>query len=188
MTNDRERAEEMVFDVFVRLWRSAGAVDARVDVHKWMHVQLRAPAVGGAAPVPPNELAASASFVADGRPRILLIERDRDVAGTLAAFLDDLGFDVAVIASVQAWRPGATSPDLVIVDLGAYRLTPGQADMRLLNAVADAMSTPIIAYGDWSPIDVPNQSWLAAHRVRLVAGPLDEKTLTRTIDSLAPLS
>ena len=68
-----------------------------------------------------------------GRPRVLVVEDDADIAGVLRRSLDKEGYDVRVTGDGQAAleESGVFEPDAVVLDLGLPRLDGVEVTKRL---------------------------------------------------------
>ena len=71
-----------------------------------------------------------------GRPRVLVVEDDADIAGVLRRSLDKEGYDVRVAGDGEAAldQSAAFNPDLVILDLGLPKLDGIEVARRLRSA------------------------------------------------------
>jgi two-component system response regulator MprA len=70
-----------------------------------------------------------------GRPRVLVVEDDTDIAGVLRRSLDKEGYDVRVAGDGEAAlvQAGDFEPDAVVLDLGLPRLDGVEVCRRLRN-------------------------------------------------------
>ncbi len=70
-----------------------------------------------------------------GRPRVLVVEDDTDIAGVLRRSLDKEGYDVRVAGDGEAAldEAGVFEPDAVVLDLGLPRLDGAEVCRRLRN-------------------------------------------------------
>jgi two-component system, OmpR family, response regulator MprA len=70
-----------------------------------------------------------------GRPRVLVIEDDADIAGVLRRSLDKEGYDVRVAGDGEAAldQAGVFEPDAVVLDLGLPKLDGVEVCRRLRN-------------------------------------------------------
>jgi two-component system response regulator MprA len=70
-----------------------------------------------------------------GRPRVLVVEDDADIAGVLRRSLDKEGYDVRVAGDGQAAldQAGVFEPDAVVLDLGLPKLDGVEVCRRLRN-------------------------------------------------------
>jgi two-component system, OmpR family, response regulator MprA len=68
-----------------------------------------------------------------GRPRVLVVEDDTDIAGVLRRSLDKEGYDVRVAGDGEAAldQAGVFSPDAVVLDLGLPKLDGVEVCRRL---------------------------------------------------------
>jgi two-component system, OmpR family, response regulator MprA len=68
-----------------------------------------------------------------GRPRVLVVEDDADIAGVLRRSLDKEGYDVRVAADGESAldEAGVFSPDAVVLDLGLPKLDGVEVCRRL---------------------------------------------------------
>jgi two-component system response regulator MprA len=68
-----------------------------------------------------------------GRPRVLVVEDDRDIAGVLRRSLDKEGYDVRLAGDGEAAieEAGLFEPDAVVLDLGLPRLDGVEVCRRL---------------------------------------------------------
>ncbi len=68
-----------------------------------------------------------------GRPRVLVVEDDSDIAGVLRRSLDKEGYDVRVAADGEAAldQAGVFAPDAVVLDLGLPKLDGVEVCRRL---------------------------------------------------------
>ena len=68
-----------------------------------------------------------------GRPRVLVVEDDADIAGVLRRSLDKEGYDVRVAGDGEAAleQAGDFEPDAVVLDLGLPRLDGVEVCRRL---------------------------------------------------------
>jgi two-component system, OmpR family, response regulator MprA len=68
-----------------------------------------------------------------GRPRVLVVEDDADIAGVLRRSLDKEGYDVRVAADgeVALEEAGNFAPDAVVLDLGLPKLDGVEVSRRL---------------------------------------------------------
>jgi two-component system, OmpR family, response regulator MprA len=68
-----------------------------------------------------------------GRPRVLVVEDDADIAGVLRRSLDKEGYDVRVAGDGEAAldQAGVFSPDAVVLDLGLPKLDGVEVCRRL---------------------------------------------------------
>jgi two-component system, OmpR family, response regulator MprA len=68
-----------------------------------------------------------------GRPRVLVVEDDTDIAGVLRRSLDKEGYDVRVAGDGEAAldQAGVFAPDAVVLDLGLPRLDGVEVCRRL---------------------------------------------------------
>src|SRR6186997_412432 len=68
-----------------------------------------------------------------GRPRVLVVEDDADIAGVLRRSLDKEGYDVRVAGDGEAAleQSGVFEPDAVVLDLGLPRLDGMEVARRL---------------------------------------------------------
>jgi two-component system, OmpR family, response regulator MprA len=70
-----------------------------------------------------------------GRPRVLVVEDDADIAGVLRRSLDKEGYDVRVAGDGEAAldQAGVFEPDAVVLDLGLPKLDGVEVCRRLRN-------------------------------------------------------
>ena len=73
-----------------------------------------------------------------GRPRVLVVEDDADIAGVLRRSLDKEGYDVRVAGDGEAAleQSGVFEPDAVVLDLGLPKLD-GMEVARRMRAEGD---------------------------------------------------